>query len=158
MWAGGADGLYLATSGTHFWFTGVRVGKILTREHGKGLFRGNLEYAFDIIPAALAGKSRQSYGGGFDAFVFKWNLTPRKRIAPYFEIAGGCLFTRADVPPGTSNVNFTTQAGPGFRILLHRSHAITVGVKFFHLSNAYMATMNPGVNGLNLTIGHQWSW
>jgi len=158
VWTGIADGLYLATSGTHVWFTGVRVGKILTREHGKGLFRGDLEYAFDIIPAAVAGKSRETYGGGFNAFAFKWNLTPRKRIAPFLEIAGGCLFTRAEVPPGTSDVNFTAQGGPGLRILLHGSHAITVAVKFFHMSNAYLARTNPGVNGLHLTIGHQWSW
>jgi len=165
VWTGFAHGLYeqlwarnLDTVGTHFWFTGVRVGKILTREHGDGLFRGNLEYAFDIIPAALAGNRSETYGGGFDAFVFKWNFAPRKRVAPYLEIAGGCLFARAEVPAGTSDFNFTAQGGPGLRILLHRNHAITVAVKFFHLSNALLAHTNPGVNGLHLTIGHQWSW
>jgi hypothetical protein len=158
VWTGGAGGLYGTGAGTHFWFTGVRVGKILTREHGKGLFRGRFEYAFDIIPTAVVGKDRETYGGGFDAFVLKWNFTPRKGIAPYLEMAGGALFTMTEVPPGTSAVNFTSQGGPGIRILLHRGHAITFAVKFFHLSNARLGPTNPGVNGLHLTIGHQWSW
>jgi hypothetical protein len=165
VWTGFAHGLYeqewaqaFDTTGTHLWFTGLRVGKTLTREHGQGKFRGNLEYAFDIIPAALAGNRRETYGGGFNAFVLKWNFTPRKWVAPYFELAGGCLFTRAEVPAGTSNVNFTARAGPGLRILLHHNQAITVAVKFFHLSNALLAYTNPGVNGMELTIGHQWSW
>jgi len=157
IWTGGAGGLYLKTAGTTFWFLGFRVGKILTGYHGKGFLRGNLEYAFDIIPVALAGKGYKTYGGGFDPFAFKWNLVPRHQIAPYFEITGGTLFTRQDVPPGTSNVNFTAQGGPGLRFLLKHNQAVTVGVKFFHLSNAYMVATNPGVNGINVTLGYQWS-
>jgi hypothetical protein len=165
LWTGFAHGLYeqqwaraFDTTGTHIWFTGVRVGKIITGEHGQGMWRGNLEYAFDIIPAALAGNRGNTYGGGFNIFAFKWNFVPRQRVAPYLELAGGCLFTRAEVPAGTSDVNFTAQGGPGLRILLHGNHAITVAVKFFHLSNALLAITNPGVNGVHVTIGHQWSW
>jgi hypothetical protein len=165
LWTGYAHGLYeqqwaqsFDTTGVHIWFTGVRVGKIITREHGHGLWRGNLEYAFDIIPAALAGNRSETYGGGFNAFVFKWDFAPRRWVAPYFEMAGGCFFTRAQIPAGTSNVNFTAQGGPGLRILLHHGQAITVSVKFFHLSNALLAYTNPGVNGMHVTIGHQWSW
>jgi hypothetical protein len=165
LWTGYSHGLYeqqwakaFDTTGTHIWFTGVRLGKVLTREHGHGLWRGNLEYAFDIIPAALAGNRSETYGGGFNVFVFKWNFAPRQRVAPYFEMAGGCFFTKAEIPAGTSNVNFTAQGGPGLRILLHHGHAITVSAKFFHLSNALLAYTNPGVNGVQVTIGHQWSW
>src|SRR5438128_12672670 len=44
--SGGVQGVGIANAG-------FRAGKILTAQHGSGWYRGNLEYAFDLIPVEV---------------------------------------------------------------------------------------------------------
>jgi lipid A 3-O-deacylase len=157
VWTGGAESLDGWTADGDFFVSGVRVTKVITDQHGSSWLRGSLAYGFDIIPVAITRQQgARIYGGGFNPLVLKWNLAPRRHFAPYFELAGGGLFSNAELPPDASVFNFTAQAGPGVQILLTRKHALDIATKFFHMSNATLGTINPGMNGIHVTIGHEW--
>jgi len=157
IWTAGGHSVPGGTSRTGVWDAGVRVGKVLTGEHGSGWLRGDLEYAVDFIPAYLLIFPRQtSYAAGFDPFILKWNFTGGHKIAPYFEFGGGVLFSLDDVPPGTNNVNFIPQASLGVQIFTREKRAVSVAAKYVHISNAGLATPNPGINTIQFAIGYHW--
>jgi len=157
LWTAGGHSVSGGTGDTGVWDAGVRVGKVLTAEHGSGLLRGNLEYAVDFIPAyLLVFPSRTSYAGGFDPFMLKWNFTSGGKVAPYLELGGGVLISRDNVPPGTSNVNFMPQASFGVQIFTREKRAISIAAKYVHISNAGLSTLNPGLNTLQFSVGYHW--
>ena len=76
VWTGGGHGLNGSQSGTGVWNLGLRYGLILTSPHGPGFLRGQLEYAFDVVPAwAIVLMSITAYGGGVIRFGFIWILS-----------------------------------------------------------------------------------
>ena len=158
IWTAGGHSVSGGTADTGVWNAGVRVGKILTNEHGSGFVRGNLEYAVDFIPAyLLVFLSRTSCAGGFDPFVLKWNFTTSgRKVAPYLEFGGGVLLSLDDVPPGTSNVNFMPQASFGVQIFTREKRAVSLAAKYVHISNAGLATPNPGINTIQFSVGYHW--
>lgn len=157
IWTAGGHSVPGGTSDTSVWNAGVRVGKILTGEHGSGWLRGNLEYAVDFIPAYLLVFPRQtSYAGGFDPFILKWNFTSGHRVAPYLEFGGGVLLSLDDVPPGTNTVNFMPQASLGVQIFTREKRAVSIAAKYVHISNAGLATPNPGINTIQFAVGYHW--
>lgn len=157
IWTAGGHSVSGGTSDTGVWNAGVRVGKVLTGEHGSGFLRGNLEYAVDLIPAyLLVFPSQTSYGGGFDPVILKWNFTSGRKVAPYLEFGGGVLLSPDDVPPGTSNVNFMPQASFGVQIFTRQKRVVSVAAKYVHISNAGLATPNPGINTIQFAIGYHW--
>lgn len=157
IWTAGGHSVPGGTSDTSVWNAGVRVGKVLTDEHGSGWLRGNLEYAVDFIPAYLLVFPRQtSYAGGFDPFILKWNFTSGHKVAPYLELGGGVLVSLDDVPPGTNTVNFMPQASLGVQIFTREKRAVSIAAKYVHISNAGLATPNPGINTIQFAIGYHW--
>jgi hypothetical protein len=156
VWTGGGHALTGSTSGTGVWNAGFRFGRVMTQEHGPGWLRGNLEWSGDIIPAYVIFQNTNVYGAGFNPALFKWNFTRGKKIAPYFEMGAGMLFTRSDVPAGTSTINFTPQAGFGMHIFTRQKRAVTLTGKYVHISNAGLSTPNPGINTIQFTVGYNW--
>ena len=153
VWTGGGHGINGSQSGTGVWNLGLRYGLILTSPQGPGFLRGQLEYAFDVVPAwAIVQKTNTAYGGGVNPFAFKWILSSRKKVKPFFEIEGGTLFTNKDVPEGTSQINFTTSGGFGAHFLGEK-HNFSAEVRFQHISNAGMSNPNPGINTIQVRIG-----
>jgi hypothetical protein len=140
------------TSGGH----GVRFGLVLTAPHGPVFLQGRLEYALSVEPLyCVTQKNGTSCGGGVDPFAFKWILSRPKKVAPYFEIGGGTLFTNMKTPPGTSQINFTTGGALGLHFLQSK-HNISAEIRFQHISNAGMTKPNPGINTLQLRLGFGW--
>jgi len=157
LWTAGGHSVSGGTADTGVWDAGVRVGKVLTGEHGSGWLRGNLECAVDFIPAyLLVFPSQTSYAGGFDPFILKWNFTGGRKVAPYLELGGGVLFSLDNVPPGTGNVNFTPQASFGVQIFTREKRAVSLAAKYVHISNAGLTTPNPGINTIQFSIGYHW--
>jgi hypothetical protein len=135
---------------------GVRFGLILTAPHGPGVLKGRLEYALSVLPVYCVTQANGSAcGGGVDPFAFKWILSTPKKVAPYFEIGGGTLFTNEKTPPGTSQINFTTGGALGLHFLQSK-HNISAEVRFQHISNAGMTNPNPGINTIQLRICFGW--
>lgn len=135
---------------------GARFGLILTAPHGPGFLKGRLEYALDVLPLYCVTQANgTACGGGVDPFAFKWILSTPKKVAPYFEIGGGTLFTDMATPPKTSQINFTTGGALGLH-LLQSKHNISAEFRFQHISNAGMTKPNPGINTIQLRIGFGW--
>jgi lipid A 3-O-deacylase len=153
VWTGGGHGINGSTSGTGVWNVGLRYGLILTAPHGPGFLQGQLEYALDAVPVwVITQRTNTAYGAGVNPFAFKWILSKPQKVKPFFEIEGGTLFTNTKVPELTSQVNFTTSAALGMHILGEK-HDCTAEVRFMHISNAGLATPNPGINTIQVRIG-----
>jgi hypothetical protein len=91
--------------------------------------------------------------------IFRWNfLTKSKRIQPWFQAAGGLIYTTHEFPPNlmsnpaehidgsTSVWNFSPQGGVGVHYFLKSKRSIDLGVSGVHISSASLGDRNPGVN------------
>jgi hypothetical protein len=102
---------------------GVRLGKVLTNPHLGSIFRGQFEYAGELIPYWQSFTPKGGYvstpvivngqdenlpelhnGGTFNGvsitpIMLRWDLTPHKRFAPYLQGAGGLIWTNHKYPP-----------------------------------------------------------
>ncbi len=152
VWSGGGHSVPGGTKDTSVWNAGARYGWILTTPHGAGFLNGRFELALDAVPAFVVfQRAYTTYGAGVNPVGFKWILATRGHVAPYLELNGGTLFTTRDVPPRTSAVNFTSGAAFGTYFL--GEHAWSVDVRYLHISNAGLATPNPGVNTVQVRLG-----
>jgi lipid A 3-O-deacylase len=153
IWTGGGHGTNGSQSSDGVWNVGLRYGLILTAPHGPGFLRGRLEYAVEAVPLFVVfQKTNTAYGAGVNPFAFKWALDTHGSVVPYLEIGGGTLFTNTKVPEGTSHVNFTTTGAIGLHFLRSK-YNISTEIRFMHISNAGLATPNPGINTVQLRIG-----
>lgn len=153
LWTGGGHSVAGGTSNTGVWNVGLRYGWILTRPHGPGFLKGRFEYVLDAVPAFLVFQpANTAFGAGFSPLGLKWNFATRGTIAPYLELNGGTLFTNHDVPFGTNNVNFTSAAALGMHILRER-YNWSLELRYMHISNAGLATPNPGINTVQVRLG-----
>jgi lipid A 3-O-deacylase len=133
---------------------GVRMGWILTGDHGPGFLRGNFEYAIDLVPAYVVHQVNNTYGAGFNPIDLKWNFTSKKHVIPYLELGGGTLFSTHDVPAGTDRVNFRTHVGFGTHLKSRGGqNAVTLEARYEHISNAGLASPNPGINTVQVLVG-----
>ena len=138
---------------------GMRVGRVLTNEHGSGIFRGTYEMAFDVIPLnEFWYDGNAQYAGAIDPFIAKWNFTNCCKVAPYIAAVGGIVFSSSNLPPGdTSQVNFTSGVEVGAQVFRPERRSVDLAVKIYHLSNASLGNKNPGINGtVQFTVGYTW--
>ena len=77
-------------------------------------------------------------------------------VRPYLASAAGVLwFTRNTPEPEARRLNATFEFGGGLRIASSEHRAVLVGWKFYHLSNAFTAPYNPGLDGNVFYLGFQ---
>lgn len=153
VWTGGGHSVPGGTSDTSVWNVGLRYGWILTAPHGPGFLKGRFEYALDVVPAFLVFQpANTAYGAGFNPFDLKWNFATRGRVVPYIELGGGFLVTNHNVPTGTNDVNFTPSTALGAHFLRDR-YNLSLELRYMHISNAGLASPNPGLNTLQLRLG-----
>jgi lipid A 3-O-deacylase len=165
-----------------FTAAGFRLGKVLTPPVLGGVFRGQLELAGEVIPYWQAftpaaheelervydpavGLDYSYYvpvgGGTFTGVsitptIFRWDFKAHRRFAPWFQAAGGVIYTTHKFPPdvlvphglpgGTSVWNFCPQGGIGVHYFIRPGRAITLSANGVHISSASLGDHNPGVN------------
>lgn len=153
IWAGGGHSVSGGRGNIGVFNAGLRYGWILTELHLPSFLRGRFEYAVDAVPVFFAFQpTNTAYGVGFDPLGLKWNFKRHGHISPYLELTGGVLFTDHNVPTGTNTVNFMDQAALGMHVLGPR-HNVSVELRYMHISNAGLATPNPGVNTVQVRLG-----
>lgn len=177
----------------NFTNAGVRLGKVITNQHLGGIFRGQFEYAGELIPywqaftpsphlqpykcydaaAGLNFTCEQSVGGGtytgvsLTPIILRWDFKPRRRIAPWFQAAGGLIYTTHKFPPdvlvahgqpgGTSVWNFSPQGGIGVQYFVKPQQSLMLSVNAIHISSASLGDKNPGVNAsVQFQLGYTW--
>lgn len=157
--ASAGNGLFDRTN-VHYVHAGVRGGRVMTSELGRGFARGTFEVDSEIMPLdyVLWGGYRNVYGLGVNPLILKWNFTGREKTIPYFLAQGGMLWSTRNVPPGnTSKINFTSGAGVGLNYFLRPRRSVNCDIRATHLSNASLGAHNPGVNAsLQLSVGYNW--
>jgi len=157
VWFGGGLSVPGGTSDTQIMNAGVRLGKILTGNHGGSFLRGNFEWSADFMPLYYVFQPGQNaYAAGFNPVNLKWNFTSHPRAVPYLEFGGGVLFSNNNVPAGTDTTNFLTHAALGLHLFSRENRAFTFSTRYEHISNAGLATPNPGINTVQFTIGFNW--
>ena len=169
-----------------FLSTGFQVGKVLTPVVHAGILSGQFELAGNIMPLWMAftpAAHQQLYsctgqpcyfpvGGGtyhgvsLTPVILRWNfLTHSRRIQPWFQGAGGLIYTTHKFPPdvlvahgtpgGTSVFNFSPQGGGGIHYFLSPRRSIDLGVNAVHISSASLGDKNPGVNAsIQVQVGY----
>ncbi|HTV13710.1 MAG TPA: acyloxyacyl hydrolase [Acidobacteriaceae bacterium] len=170
---------------------GVRLGKVITDEHLGGIFRGQFEYAGELMPYWQAFTPAPHdqlvtytidgvqysyltpYGGGsftgvsLTPIILRWDFKPHGRLAPFFQGAGGLIYTTHKFPPdqlvahgtpgGTSVWNFSPQGGAGFQYFLSPRRSIMFSANAIHISSASLGDKNPGVNAsVQFQVGYTW--
>jgi hypothetical protein len=159
VWGGEAFGKTLgqAFGETQITMAGFHIGRVI-HEYGGPLGNSHsLEYTVDLEPLFLVTRPQTVYGGGLAPIGLKWNFAPRRRYRPYLEFSGGSMFTQKNVPPGnTENFNFTLSAGPGVMIPVRNHQVLSIGLRYWHLSNGGIGYNNPAFNTVQVVIGYHW--
>lgn len=176
-----------------FFFVGAQVGKPISRVLHAGILSGQFELAGNVIPfwqaytpaprqlllpciapgGAITTCPEQIGGGTYTGasltpVIFRWNfLTRSRRIQPWFQGAGGLIYTTHKFPPdvlaphgtpgGTSVWNFAPQGGIGVHYFTRPRRSIDLQVNAVHISSASLGDHNPGVNAsIQLQAGYTW--
>lgn len=161
----------------HFLSAGFELGKVVTPVIHAGIVSGQFEYSGNIMPLWQAytpaphtitvtngaTSSVVPVGGGtyrgvsLMPVILRWNfLTKSRRIQPWFQGAGGLIYTTHKFPPdilvphgtpgGTSVWNFSPQGGIGIRYFVRPKRSVDLGLNAVHISSASLGDKNPGVN------------
>jgi lipid A 3-O-deacylase len=170
---------------------GIQLGKPLSPVVHAGLFTGPFELGGNIMPLwqaytpapheQVAKCTDQNgnpvsctlqYGGGtfygvsLTPVILRWNfLTSNRRLQPWFQGAGGLVYTTHKFPPniqstatingGTSVWNFEPQGGFGIHYFTRPKRSIDLGVNGVHISSASLGDRNPGVNAsIQVQVGY----
>jgi hypothetical protein len=164
---------------------GFQLAKPITPVLNAGILTGQFELGANIMPlwqAYTPAPHLQTYdcgtpcqlpfGGGtytgasLTPVIFRWNfLTRSRRFQPWFQGAGGLIYTIHKFPPdvlvphgepgGTSVWNFSPQGGIGFHYFTRPKRSIDVGINAIHISSASLGDRNPGVNAsLHVQVGY----
>jgi lipid A 3-O-deacylase len=180
-----------------FFWGGFELSKILSPVVHAGILSGQFQYGGNIMPLWQAytppphnveipclTPSEQlttcpyPYGGGtfhgvsLTPVIFRWNfLTRSRRWQPWFQAAGGLIYTTHKYPPdylsnnnpargpivdgGTSVWNFSPQGGGGIHYFFRDRRSIDLGVNGVHISSASLGDRNPGVNAsVQIQVGY----
>ena len=90
-----------------------------------------------------------SYGAGIQPINFKFIFFAKNRLKPYAQVGAGILFTNKAVPvPRSTLFQATGDFGGGLMYMLSEKRAVSLGYKYFHISNANIngKINNPGFN------------
>ena len=176
-----------------FLWGGFELGKVLTPVVHVGIFSGQLEYAGNIMPlwqaytpapheqqvtcvtkggefvsCTLPFGGGTFYGVSLTPVIFRWNFAASsRRVQPWFQAAGGLIYTTHKFPPnilsnsvtgidgGTSVWNFSPQGGAGIHYFVRPKRSIDLGVNGLHISSASLGDRNPGVNAsIQVQVGY----
>jgi len=97
-----------------------------------------------------------AYAYGVSPFGLEVGVYPFRGLGLYGAAAAGGLIFRDPFPvPEARRTNFTLEYGGGVLIHTGRERWLRLGYKYHHLSNAYTARVNPGLDGFVFYAGYQ---
>ncbi len=131
----------------------------------------NLKYTADVVPAVflnypdfdVTGTNPviiqtvrpTRYAFGVAPLGLQMNFRPRKRVQPFLAASGGLLYFHKVTPNFTgTRFAYTADIGAGVEFKLKEKRAVTVGYKYYHVSNGDRGTENPGFDNNLFYIGY----
>jgi hypothetical protein len=128
----------------------------VTNPGGPLFLRGNLEMSGGLVRTIIV-KGPESYFGG-SVLGLRYNfIQPGAKLIPYAELrgGGGLSDSRGMSHSLQTDFTFTYFLGAGFRYDVNPRCSVTVGVLDQHLSNAWLASPDYGVDSLGVSAGVQ---
>ena len=156
----GGNGVTDNRGGFHFLAAGFHAGRVLTNNHGHGIFRTNFEYAVEVLPywqsftpkfqrvsiAPLPASQGFGYltsapytvGGTFTGasvtpIILRLNFPGHGRFVPWAQAAGGLLWTNHKFPAygNTDILNYNTNGPNGETSVWNFTPQGGIGLHYF---------------------------
>lgn len=133
------------------------------------LLRAQMDWVGEVLPVIVLKEPSKSdiwgnpqttarqylYGVGFSPIGFRMQWRPKRMIHPYLEAKGGILaFNKKAISEAGTYENFTLQSGMGMQVTMTPRVGLRLGLfSDFHMSNAFIVPVNPGLDVMNANIG-----
>lgn len=114
-----------------------------------------LEYRFELnlyskitYPEFEPERERMTLSGyGIVPLGLRVNFRQSKPVQPFVGTSGGFVYLNDPFPDERGkNFNYTFTAGAGLEILLNSYSSLSLGYKYYHISNGESGEINPGVD------------
>ena len=165
FWAGGSFAATTAFGGLTDAEADNRKFFIAAFRYGRTLHANDsiaVQYTLDAIPIAVATGNISSvttvgpittftrdtaYGAGITPLGLQLDFANGSKVHPFIHVNGGLLVFNQSVPlPDAGSLALVGETGGGVRIFTSDRRAVTLGVKFHHISNGDRAGSNRGLN------------
>lgn len=172
FWAGGAFGATTAFGGLTDAEADNRRFFIAAFRYGRTLYANDslaVQYTLDAIPLAVATGNISSvttvgpvttfqretaYGAGVTPLGLQLDFANGSKVHPFVHVNGGLLVFNQSVPlPDAGSLALVGETGGGVRIFTSERRAVTLGVRFHHISNGDRAGSNRGLNQFVIYAG-----
>jgi hypothetical protein len=115
---------------------------------------------FEVLSEGIVGAG--VHPGGHllgDTLMFRFDGNTARRYFPFFNFSSGPLHTTLNEKASElgGHVQFLSQGGVGLQRRRSGHGDLVVEYRYFHMSNASLATPNHGFNGSLVSIGMRWT-
>ena len=173
FWAGGSPKATTVFGGLHddeaddrkFFVAALRYGRTLAANNTAAL-----QYTFEVVPVAVATgtivsrttspagvdtfQRETAYGAGFTPLGLQLDLANGSKVHPFVHVNGGFLYFNKSVPiEDAGRFAWVGEAGGGVRIFTSDRRAVSLGVRFHHISNGDRQGSNRGLNQFVIYAG-----
>jgi hypothetical protein len=153
------------TEDRKFFIAALRYGHTLAANDSLAL-----QYTLDVVPLAVATgtivsrttspagvdtfRRETAYGAGFTPLGLQLDFANGSKVHPYAHVNGGFLYFNKSVPiEDAGRFAWVGEAGGGLRIFTSERRAVSVGVRFHHISNGDRQGSNRGLNQFVIYAG-----
>ena len=128
-----------------------------------------LQWTVDAVPVALATgtivsrsfvggvqtfQRETAYGAGITPIGLQLDFANGSKVHPFAHVNGGFLYFNKSMPiEDSGQFQFVGEAGGGVRIFTSDRRAVSIGVKFHHISNGDRHGANRGLNNFVIYAG-----
>jgi hypothetical protein len=147
-----------------FFIAALRYGRTLAAKNSLAL-----QYTLDVVPVAVATgvivsrtttagvdtfRRETAYGAGFTPLGLQLDFRNGSKVHPFAHVNGGLLYFNKSVPiEDAGRFAWVGEAGGGLRIFTSDRRAVSLGVRFHHISNGDRQGSNRGLNQFVIYAG-----
>jgi len=172
FWAGFSPKATTIFGGLHDDEAADRKFFIAAFRYGRTLAANNslaLQYTLDAVPVAVASgtivsrtmvggvttfRRETAYGGGITPLGLQLDFRNGSKVHPFAHVNGGLLWFNKSVPiEDAGSFAYVGEAGGGVRIFTSERRAVSLGVRFHHISNGDRQGSNRGLNQFVIYAG-----
>lgn len=155
VFGGAAGTVHGRENGTSLVFSGFEFGRTLTKP--KENSRVAFGYTAECVPLFVVFQDEPAFAVEITPLLLRWDFRKfRPGVIPFLDVGAGILFSRHEVPEGTSAINFTPQGGFGLSISQNGRQALTLEGRYLHISNGGLKVRNRGLNSVQIRVGFRW--
>ncbi|HEY2964196.1 MAG TPA: acyloxyacyl hydrolase [Pyrinomonadaceae bacterium] len=147
-----------------FFIAAFRYGRTLAANNSLAL-----QYMLDAVPVAVATgtivsrttvggvttfQRETAYGAGVTPLGLQLDFANGSKVHPFAHVNGGLLWFNKSVPiEDAGQFAYVGEAGGGVRIFTSEKRAVSIGVRFHHISNGDRTGSNRGLNQFVIYAG-----